>query len=94
MLVSYWLVIQSATHLILIGAERVGEIIVDCSFLRDEGLITPIEPGFNEKGKRVGKRHYKVNFTMTIKVVDRDLECKLQDIHIHSPFREITQTFS
>ncbi|KAG5656912.1 hypothetical protein KAF25_011081 [Fusarium avenaceum] len=57
-------------------AEKVGEIVVDFSFLRTEGLIAPIDPTFNENGQRIGKRHYKVNFTMAIRVVDRDLECK------------------
>jgi hypothetical protein len=56
-------------------AECVGEIIIDCTFLREEGLIAPVEPRTLENGKKVGKRHYRVNFTMAIRVVDRNLEC-------------------
>ncbi|KAF4977312.1 hypothetical protein FZEAL_6135 [Fusarium zealandicum] len=61
--------------LLITGAERVGEIVVDFSFLRDQGLIAPIEPTINDQGRKVGTRHYKVNYTMAIRVVDRDLEC-------------------
>ena len=59
------------------GAERVGEIVVDFTFLRNEGLIHPVEGGFNRNGKPVGKRHYRVTYTMVMKVVDRDLQCEL-----------------
>ncbi|KAH7177235.1 hypothetical protein DER46DRAFT_654490 [Fusarium sp. MPI-SDFR-AT-0072] len=38
------------------GAERVGAIQVDISFLRDEGLITPEEAPTNKAGKKVGAR--------------------------------------
>ncbi len=27
-------------------------------------------------GKRIGKKHYKVTFTMILMVVDRDLQCE------------------
>ncbi|KAH6842480.1 hypothetical protein B0I37DRAFT_382023 [Chaetomium sp. MPI-CAGE-AT-0009] len=57
------------------GAEKVGEIVVDFTFLRNEGLIQPVDGGFNQDGKPVGKRHYRVTYTMVIKVVDRDLRC-------------------
>ncbi|KAI8624105.1 hypothetical protein F5Y19DRAFT_481002 [Xylariaceae sp. FL1651] len=58
------------------GAEKIGEIVADFTFLRDRGLIHPIDPVTDEKtGKTVGKRHYKVNYTMVIRVVDRDLQC-------------------
>ncbi|KAB5518088.1 hypothetical protein GE09DRAFT_1045090 [Coniochaeta sp. 2T2.1] len=57
------------------GAEKAGEIVVDFTFLRDEGLIQPVDGGVNAKGRRIGKRHYRVTFTMVIKVVDRDLQC-------------------
>ncbi|KAL2137237.1 hypothetical protein VTI74DRAFT_6448 [Chaetomium olivicolor] len=57
------------------GAEKVGEIVVDFTFLRKEGLIQPVDGGVNDRGKRVGKRHYRVTYTMVIKVVDRDLQC-------------------
>lgn len=55
-----------------LGAEKVGEIVVDFTFLRDQGLIRPIEPTPGSKGKR----HYRVNYTMGIRVVDRDLKCE------------------
>ncbi len=63
------------------GAEVVGEIVVDFSFLRTEGLIQPIDGGFNKNGKRVGRRHYRVTYTMVIKVIDRDLRCKFLRRH-------------
>ena len=53
-----------------------GEIVVDFTFLREQGLIQPVNGSLNEKYKRVGKKHYKVNFTMFICVVDRDLRCE------------------
>ncbi|KAF5254023.1 hypothetical protein FANTH_1205 [Fusarium anthophilum] len=55
------------------GAEYVGEIVVDFSSLRDR--LVPVEPTVNGNGQKIGKRHYRVDFTMAIKVVDRDLEC-------------------
>lgn len=62
------------SNCILKGAECVGEIEVDFSSLRDR--LVPIEPAVNKNQRKVGKRHYKIDFTMVIKVVDRDLECK------------------
>ncbi|CAH0056992.1 unnamed protein product [Clonostachys solani] len=62
------------SHAMNQGAEKVGEIVVDFSYLRREGLIKPVEATVNEDGKKT-KRHYKVNYTLLIKVVDRDLEC-------------------
>lgn len=59
---------------ILKGAEYVGEIKVDFSSLRNQ--LVPIDPAVNRSGQRRGKRHYRIDFTMVIKVVDRDLECK------------------
>jgi hypothetical protein len=67
------------------GAEKVGEIVVDFTFLRDQGLIQPIDGSVNERGKRVGKRHYKVTYTMAIKVVDRDLQCQFISHHPFTP---------
>ncbi|KAG7421219.1 hypothetical protein Forpe1208_v001845 [Fusarium oxysporum f. sp. rapae] len=55
------------------GAEYVGEIEVDFSSLRDQ--LVPIDPVVNRNQQKVGKRHYRIDFTMAIKVVDRDLEC-------------------
>ncbi|KAF2181357.1 hypothetical protein K469DRAFT_713791 [Zopfia rhizophila CBS 207.26] len=57
------------------GAEEVGAIEVDFSFLRDQGLIRPVEPDEDEQGRKVGQRHYKVEYNMIIQVVDRDLRC-------------------
>ncbi|RYP15476.1 hypothetical protein DL765_005683 [Monosporascus sp. GIB2] len=61
-----------------ICAQKVGRIVVDFTFLRDQGLIQPIYnhiPEGRNKGMRVGKPHYQVDYTMVIKVVDRDLRC-------------------
>ncbi|KAH7310909.1 hypothetical protein B0I35DRAFT_397312 [Stachybotrys elegans] len=57
------------------GAEMVGEIVVDFTFLREQGLVRLTGPTMNRAGKKVGSWHYRVNFTMVIRVVDRDLEC-------------------
>ncbi|KAK8130804.1 hypothetical protein PG999_003184 [Apiospora kogelbergensis] len=57
------------------GAEKVGEIVVDFTFLREQGWLLPTEPGKNSKGKPAGKRHYKVEYKIEIEVVDRDLKC-------------------
>ncbi|KAI0452302.1 hypothetical protein F5B21DRAFT_527159 [Xylaria acuta] len=63
------------------GAEKIGEIVADFTFLRDQGLIHPIDPVTDEKtGKTIGKRHYRVNYTMVIRVVERDLQCKWASI--------------
>ena len=64
------------------GAEEVGEIVVDFTFLRDQGLIQPVDGRFNKNGKKVGKKHYQVNYTMVIKVVDRDLQCEFLTLFI------------
>ena len=37
-----------------------------------------MEPVHNENGRTIGKKHYRVNFTMVIQVVDRDLRCKFE----------------
>lgn len=65
---------EDMSNCILKGAEYVGEIEVDFSSLRDQ--LAPIEPVVNRNQQKVGKRHYRIDFTMAIKVVDRDLECK------------------
>lgn len=51
--------------------------MVDFSDLREKGL-KPVEPVIYEDGRTVGKKHYRVNFTMVIQVVDRDLRCKFE----------------
>ncbi|KAI0433147.1 hypothetical protein F5Y09DRAFT_299802 [Xylaria sp. FL1042] len=53
-------------------AEEVGRIVVDFTFLRN--LIKPIRETTTD-GKYVGKKHYRVAYTMVIKVRDRDLRC-------------------
>ncbi|RYP55275.1 hypothetical protein DL768_000030 [Monosporascus sp. mg162] len=61
-----------------VGAQKVGRIVVDFTFLRDQGLIQLIYnhvPEGRNKGMRVGKPHYQMEYTMVIKVVDRDLRC-------------------
>ena len=58
------------------GSDKAAEIVVDFSFLLDQGRIHPIEPSFDEMGRQIGKRHYKVEYEMIIQVVDRDLTCK------------------
>lgn len=50
---------------------------MDFSDLLDKGL-TPVEPIVYEDGRTIGKRHYRINFTMVIQVVDRDLRCKFE----------------
>lgn len=57
-----------------------GSIVVDFSFLRDQGLITPVEPPVSDKGRRLGKKHYVVEYKMIIQVVDRDLTCALPNL--------------
>lgn len=64
------------THPKNAGAEKVGEIVVDFTFLRDQGLIDPVDGEVNSSGKRVGRKHYQVNYTMWILVVDRELRCE------------------
>jgi hypothetical protein len=49
---------------------------VDATFLRDQGLITPVEPITDAKGQKRGARHYRVECTIVIRVVDRHLECE------------------
>lgn len=57
------------------GAQEVGRIIADFNFLLEQGLLRPIEPEFDKEGKPLSKKHYKVQYTMYIRVVDRDLRC-------------------
>ena len=71
-----------------IDPEKVGEIDADFTFLRDQGLIRPIQRALDEKGKPIGKQHYRVNYTMVIKVSDRDLSCEyLSSISLRTPPR-------
>ncbi|KAI1775051.1 hypothetical protein F4818DRAFT_451981 [Hypoxylon cercidicola] len=55
-------------------AEEVGNVVVDFTFLREQGLIQ-LTREMLANGEYVGKRHYRVAYTMVIKVVGRDLRC-------------------
>ncbi|KAI3339160.1 hypothetical protein F4824DRAFT_456252 [Ustulina deusta] len=55
-------------------AEQVGTIIVDFTFLREQGLIKARRE-MTPDGEYVGKKHYRVTYTMVIKVRGRDLQC-------------------
>lgn len=50
---------------------------MDFTYLRDSGRIQPVKPENVH-----GKKHYRVNYTMVIKVVDRDLQCKFPQVEI------------
>ncbi|KAK6602224.1 hsp70 protein-like protein [Botrytis cinerea] len=51
------------------NAQIAGRIIVDMTFLRDKGIITPVYP---EEGKD-GKKHYRVEYELVAKVEGRAL---------------------
>ncbi|KAI1758498.1 hypothetical protein GGR53DRAFT_516970 [Hypoxylon sp. FL1150] len=55
-------------------AEEVGKIIVDFTYLRDEGCIRLTREVLSN-GEEVGNLHYRVAYTMVMKAVDRDLRC-------------------
>ncbi|RSL69654.1 hypothetical protein CEP54_002134 [Fusarium duplospermum] len=57
------------------GAQKAGTIEVDFSFLQRQGLIKPIEPEIGKNGKPIGKKHWKVEFLIYLKVIGRDLSC-------------------
>ncbi|KAJ4321515.1 hypothetical protein N0V84_005318 [Fusarium piperis] len=57
------------------GAQIAGTLVVDFSFLQQQGLIKPIEPEKNKNGKPIGKRHWKVEFLIYLQVIGRDLSC-------------------
>ncbi|RYP47954.1 hypothetical protein DL768_006109 [Monosporascus sp. mg162] len=57
------------------GSQLVGRIVADFNFLLDEGLITPTDPPRDSNGRQIGRKHYKVQYSMVIQVVDRDLKC-------------------
>ncbi|KAL2683253.1 hypothetical protein Neosp_007721 [[Neocosmospora] mangrovei] len=57
------------------GAQKAGTLVVDFTFLQKEGLIKPIEPEIDENGKVIGKRHWKVEFLIYLKMIGRDLSC-------------------
>ncbi|RYP76031.1 hypothetical protein DL770_007309 [Monosporascus sp. CRB-9-2] len=57
------------------GSQLVGRIVANFNFLLDEGLITPTDPPRDSNGRQIGRKHYKVQYSMVIQVVDRDLKC-------------------
>ncbi|KAI1425933.1 hypothetical protein F5Y12DRAFT_795159 [Xylaria sp. FL1777] len=78
------------------GSQRVGKIISDFTFLRDQGIIKPIEPIIGPNGRQILRRHYKVQYQIVIQVVDRDLKCfAIYDDHIVTQCRiNISSAFS
>lgn len=58
------------------GAQKAGTLVVDFTFLQKEGLIKPIEPEVGKNGKLIGKRHWKVEFLIYLKMIGRDLSCR------------------
>ncbi|KAH8194146.1 hypothetical protein TruAng_011693 [Truncatella angustata] len=66
------------------GAEVIGRIITDFTFLRKQGLIRPRQRFDEETGKPVGRKHYEVEYELFLRVVGRDLQCyaKYKDTEI------------
>ncbi len=59
-----------------------GQMVVDMTFLRDQGIIKPIQKmKQNREGQEVpdGRKYYNVTFDMVIQVTDRDLRCECQN---------------
>ncbi|KAJ3464653.1 hypothetical protein MRS44_009439 [Fusarium solani] len=57
------------------GAQKAGTLEVDFNFLKEQGLIKPIEPEIGKNGKPIGTRHWKVEFLIYLKMIGRDLSC-------------------
>ncbi|UPL03875.1 hypothetical protein LCI18_014809 [Fusarium solani-melongenae] len=57
------------------GAQKAGTLEVDFTFLKEQGLIKPIEPEIGKNGKPIGKKHWKVEFLIYFKVIGRDMSC-------------------
>ncbi|KAK5631094.1 hypothetical protein RRF57_006809 [Xylaria bambusicola] len=78
------------------GSQRVGSITADFNFLRDKNLIKPTEPTFGPNGRQIGRKHYKIQYDIVIRVVDRDLKCfAIYDDHIVKQCRiNISSAFS
>jgi len=57
-----------------IGAEVAGKIVTDMTFLKTDGLISPMEPEDGEKGKR----HYKVEYELVMIVDGRNLRYEVR----------------
>ncbi|XMA20355.1 hypothetical protein WAI453_013146 [Rhynchosporium graminicola] len=60
-------------HDINAGAQMVGTIITDMTYLRDEGLISPVIPQPDEDGIVRGKPHYEITFDLVPVVIARDM---------------------
>ncbi|PVH73657.1 hypothetical protein DL98DRAFT_594843 [Cadophora sp. DSE1049] len=61
-------------HVMNAGAKEAGRIVVDMTFLRDEGHINPIVPQADEDGVVQGKPHYQVTYDLVPIVEGRDLK--------------------
>ncbi|CZR65046.1 uncharacterized protein PAC_14946 [Phialocephala subalpina] len=59
-------------HPINIDKQEVGRIVVDMSFLKDEGRITPIVPVPDVSGK-IRKPHYEIIYDLVVTVEARNL---------------------
>ncbi|KAH7235111.1 hypothetical protein B0J15DRAFT_407355 [Fusarium solani] len=59
------------------GAQKAGTLEVDFNFLKEQGLIKPIEPEIGKNGKPIGTRHWKVEFLIYLKMIGRDLNGKV-----------------
>ncbi|KAL6365550.1 hypothetical protein LRP88_01547 [Fusarium phalaenopsidis] len=57
------------------GAQKAGTLEADFNFLKEQGLIKPIEPEIGKNGKPIGTRHWKVEFLIYLKMIGRDLSC-------------------
>jgi hypothetical protein len=68
----------------LLEYEEVGKIVVDFTFLRDQGLIEAKDK--TKDGHPYKTKHYRVIYTMVLKVTDRDLQCKAFPFPFPSPF--------
>ncbi|CZS94244.1 uncharacterized protein RCO7_10355 [Rhynchosporium graminicola] len=60
-------------HDINAGAQMVGTIITDMTYLRDEGLISPVIPQPDKDGIVRGKPHYEITFDLVPVVIARDM---------------------
>ncbi|KAL2068408.1 hypothetical protein VTL71DRAFT_16506 [Oculimacula yallundae] len=63
----------SLEHEVNRQAQEAGRIIVDMTFLRDEGYIQPIMPVYDNYGIAHGKPHYEVTYDLIPIVEGRDL---------------------
>ncbi|KAL5329393.1 hypothetical protein ACEPPN_002905 [Leptodophora sp. 'Broadleaf-Isolate-01'] len=61
-------------HAMNAGAQEAGRLVVDMSFLREEGHISPIIPEANEDSVVRGKPYYQVIYDLAPIVEGRDLK--------------------